>query len=172
MAKVLLSAEARQAIYADMLERPHIEACGLLIGEMSAAGDWVAQQALPLCNARNSAVRFEFESEELLAHDLAYGERIVGVYHSHPAGPPAPSAIDTANMENMQQSPWVWLIASFGGYRPFRGKPNGGDLLLAAFRHDPTLGLQTLALYVVPAQEADNAPAEASPQNGQSDIPE
>jgi proteasome lid subunit RPN8/RPN11 len=155
MTKVLLSAEARQAICADMLQRPRIEACGLLIGEISESGDWIAQQAVPLRNTRNSSVRFEFDSQELLEHDLAYGERIVGVYHSHPGGQPYPSGVDTANMENLQQSPWVWLIASFGGRRAHNSKPDEADLLLAAYRHDPARGLQTISIFVVPAPEQD-----------------
>jgi proteasome lid subunit RPN8/RPN11 len=155
MAKVLLSAQARQSICADMLQRPRIEACGLLIGEISATGDWLARHAIPLRNTRNSAVRFEFDSQELLEYDLAYGERIVGVYHSHPGGPPAPSGIDTANMENLQQSPWIWLIVSFGGRR-VSGGTKEDDLLLAAYRHDPAGGLQTISIFVVPSAGSDH----------------
>jgi proteasome lid subunit RPN8/RPN11 len=158
MAKVLLSAQARQAICADMLQRPRIEACGLLVGEISASGDWLAQQAIPLRNICNSAVRFEFDSQELLECDLAYGERIVGVYHSHPGGPPSPSGIDTANMENLQESPWVWLIASFGGRRTRGARANEDDLLLAAYRHDVEQGLQTVSIFVVPSRGQGSPP--------------
>ncbi len=159
MAKVLLSAEAQQAIYADMLQRPRIEACGLLIGEISATGDWLARQAIPLRNIRDSAVRFEFDSQELLEYDLVYGERIVGVYHSHPGGPPAPSGIDSANMENLQQSPWIWLIASFGGRRTHGGAKED-DLQLAAYRHDPASGLQTISIFVMPALAQGDFPGD------------
>ncbi len=151
MAKVILSAKARQAIRADMFQRPHIEACGLLIGEMTEAGDWMVEEALPLRNTRNSAVRFEFASEELLHYDLTYGERIVGAYHSHPGGPPYPSGIDKGNMENLQESPWVWLIASFYG-RPYRGATGAEEenLHIAAYRHDPRQGLQTITILLAP----------------------
>jgi len=152
MAKVILKTQARQAIRKDMLARPRIEACGLLIGEITPAGDWIANEALPLRNTRNSSVRFEFDSVELLEYDMTYGERIVGVYHSHPGGPPYPSGIDTGNMENLQDSPWVWLIASFTGRRGAvadAGEPDG--LSIAAFRHDPQAGLQTIPIFLAVA---------------------
>ena len=153
MAKVVLSAQARQAIRRDMLQRPHIEACGLLIGEITEAGDWIAHEALPLRNTRNSAVRFEFDSQELLTHDLAYGEQIIGVYHSHPGGAPYPSGIDKGNMENLQASPWVWLIASFHGSAQ-RGDGSADDnLQIAAYRHNPRSGLQTITILIAPALE-------------------
>jgi proteasome lid subunit RPN8/RPN11 len=151
MTKVVLSAQACQAIRMDMLQRPHIEACGLLIGEITEAGDWMAHEALPLRNTRNSAVRFEFDSEELLTYDLTYGERIIGVYHSHPGGAPYPSGIDKGNMENMQESPWVWLIASFHG----RAQRSSADdsLQIAAYRHDPHNGLQIITILIAAASE-------------------
>ncbi len=150
MAKVILSAQARQAIRADMLQRPRIEACGLLIGAITPAGDWIADEALPLRNTRNSSVRFEFDSLELLEYDMTYGERIIGVYHSHPGGPPHPSGIDTGNMENLQESPWVWLIASFSGRRGQTGADKADDLSIAAYRYDPQSGLQTIPIFLTP----------------------
>jgi proteasome lid subunit RPN8/RPN11 len=144
MAKVIVSAQARQAIRADMLRRPRIEACGLLIGEITPAGDWIADEALPLRNTRNSSVRFEFDALELLEQDMAYGERIVGVYHSHPGGAPYPSGIDTGNMQNLQDSPWVWLIASFAGRRD--AETDG--LSMAAYRYDRQSGLQTIPIFI------------------------
>ncbi len=164
MAKVILSTRARQAIRADMLQRPRIEACGLLIGEITPAGDWIADEALPLRNARNSSVRFEFDSLELLEYDMAYGERIVGVYHSHPGGPPYPSGIDTGNMENLQDSPWVWLIASFAGRRAPVGDAGETDgLSIAAYRHDPQSGLQTIPIFLTAASARESAQGNDTP---------
>ena len=116
----------------------------------------MADEALPLRNTRNSSVRFEFDSMELLEYDMTYGERIVGVYHSHPGGPPYPSGIDTGNMENLQESPWVWLIASFTGRRGAAGDAAEADgLSIAAFRHDPQSGLQTIPIFLAaPLQPA------------------
>jgi len=159
MAKVILSTQARQAIQSDMLQRPRIEACGLLIGDMTLAGDWIANEALPLRNTRNSSVRFEFDSMELLHYDMTYGERIVGVYHSHPGGPPYPSSIDTGNMENHKESPWVWLIASFTGRRkPVTAADLDNSLSIAAYRHDPQRGLLTIPIFIAPAPLHDQTP--------------
>lgn len=163
MAKVVLSAQARQAIRVDMLQRPRIEACGLLIGEITPAGDWLVETAVPLRNIRNSAVRCEFDPQEMLECDTVYGERVIGVYHSHPGGPPSPSRTDTDNMENHQDSIWVWLIASF--YRQ-RGAAAGGDtddgLSIAAYRHDPQSGLQTIPIFLAPALQQDHQDADAA----------
>lgn len=165
MAKVILSAQARQAIRADMRKRPRIEACGLLIGEITPAGDWIAHQALPLRNTRNSSVRFEFDAAELLEYDMTYGERIVGVYHSHPGGPPYPSGIDTGNMENLQDSPWVWLIASFTGRRgAAAGDSEADGLSIAAFRHDPQAGLQTISIFLAAALPPESAQDADTPE--------
>jgi proteasome lid subunit RPN8/RPN11 len=164
MAKVILSTEARQAIRKDMLARPRIEACGLLIGEITLAGDWIANEALPLRNTCNSSVRFEFDSVELLEYDMTYGERIVGVYHSHPGGPPYPSGIDTGNMENLQDSPWIWLIASFTGRRSAAANADEPDgLSIAAFRHDPQAGLQTIPIFIPAAPQSERKPGTETP---------
>jgi [CysO sulfur-carrier protein]-S-L-cysteine hydrolase len=163
MAKVILSPQARHAIRADMLQRPRIEACGLLIGEITATGDWIADEALPLRNTRNSAVRFEFDSLELLQYDMTYGERIVGVYHSHPGGPPHPSGIDTGNMANLQDSPWVWLIASFSSRRGSVGDSEADGLSIAAYRHDRQGGLQTIPIFVRAALERESTQDDDTP---------
>ncbi len=170
MAKVILSVQARQAVQKDMLQRPRIEACGLLIGEITPAGDWIANEALPLSNTRNSAVRFEFDSMELLHYDMSYGERIIGVYHSHPGGPPYPSSIDTGNMENLKESPWVWLIASFSGQRqPVVDGHLRDDLNIAAYRHDPRHGLQTIPIFLAAAApQQDRAQSDEQPASGEA----
>src|SRR5581483_5315539 len=125
------------------------------------AGDWIADEALPLRNTRNSSVRFEFDSAELLECDMKYGERIIGVYHSHPGGPPYPSGIDTGNMENLQDSPWVWLIASFTGRRGAAHAPGEKDgLSIAAFRHDSERGLQTIPIFLASALQREATPEE------------
>jgi proteasome lid subunit RPN8/RPN11 len=152
MAKVVLSAQARQSIRTDMLRRPRIEACGLLIGEMTEAGDWIIDQAIPLRNRDNSAVSFKFDPEEMYAYDEAYGERVIAVYHSHPGGAPYPSSKDKKNMEESQESYWAWLIASFHG-RAQRGDGADDNLQIAAYRHDPRSGLQTIPVLIAAASE-------------------
>jgi proteasome lid subunit RPN8/RPN11 len=163
MAKVILSVQAREAIRADILQRPRIEACGLLIGEITPAGDWIADEAFPLRNIRNSSVRFEFDSLELLEYHLTYGERIVGAYHSHPGGPPYPSGIDTGNMQSLQESPWVWLIASFAGRRGLATDAEADGLSIAAFRYDPQSGLQTIPIFISAALQREQKKDDGTP---------
>lgn len=152
MAKVILSAQARQAIRADMLQRPRIEACGLLIGENTEGGDWIIDQAIPLRNRDNSAVSFDFDPDEMVIYDVMYEERVVAVYHSHPGGPPYPSSKDKKNMKDSQKSYWAWLIASFHG-RAQRGEGADDNLQIAAYRHDPRSGLQTIPVLIAAASE-------------------
>jgi proteasome lid subunit RPN8/RPN11 len=134
--RVICRARARDALLADLAARPHIEACGLLIGAADAGGGWLIDDALPLRNTHNATNYFEFDPEELLTCDLQWGERIVGAYHSHPGGPARPSRTDIGNMESNAGSPWVWLILSPRGATPL-GPPPGGTWRaagMAAFR--------------------------------------
>jgi proteasome lid subunit RPN8/RPN11 len=99
----------------DIYERRHIEACGLLLGTNDGQGNCYIEQVVSLRNIWDSPTYFEFASEDLLAADLDYPGRIVGVYHSHPTGPAAASSTDRKNMKRInqdQQIPWVWLIVS------------------------------------------------------------
>jgi proteasome lid subunit RPN8/RPN11 len=109
--RVIYAPGAGAALLADLAARPDIEACGVLLGTY-ADGAWRIEDALPLRNTVESATYFEFDPEELLQHDLTWGERIVGAYHSHPDGPPYPSLVDIGNMRSNAASPWVWMILS------------------------------------------------------------
>jgi proteasome lid subunit RPN8/RPN11 len=71
-----------------------LETCGVLGGQ----GDR-ALAAYPIANALHSPVRYRADPEGLLSAYLdieARGWDIVGIYHSHPAGPDMPSATDIA----------------------------------------------------------------------------
>ena len=71
-----------------------LEACGLLAGKQDAV-----DAVLKVHNAEQSPVRFRMDPEEQL-HALewidANGLELVGIYHSHPAGPETASATDIA----------------------------------------------------------------------------
>jgi len=82
------------------------EACGLVGGTVE--GDRkVAVQVVPLANQRSDSSRNRYlidpqafrRAEAQLARD---GLEVIGVYHSHPDHPPAPSAFD-------QENAWPWL---------------------------------------------------------------
>ena len=114
-AQVTVSLDARNTLFNDVCQRPHIEACGILLGHIDSCGNWNIEQAYPLRNIFNSAVYFEFAPEDLLAVELDHPGQIVGVYHSHPTGFAVASSTDHENMRRVnveQQIPWVWLIIS------------------------------------------------------------
>ncbi len=114
-AQVTFSLDARNTMFNDVCQRPHIEACGILLGHIDSCGNWNIEQAYPLRNIFNSAVYFEFAPEDLLAVELDHPGKIVGVYHSHPTGFAVASSTDHENMRRVnveQQIPWVWLIIS------------------------------------------------------------
>jgi len=82
------------------------EACGLIGGTMD--GDRkVAVQLVPLANQRTDAARNRYlidpesfrRAQEKLDRD---GLDVIGVYHSHPDHPAAPSAFD-------REHAWPWL---------------------------------------------------------------
>jgi proteasome lid subunit RPN8/RPN11 len=68
------------------------EGCGLLAGQ----GDRV-QAVIPITNAAHSPVRFRMDPEEQVGafrRIEAQGWELVGIFHSHPAGPETPSPTD------------------------------------------------------------------------------
>jgi [CysO sulfur-carrier protein]-S-L-cysteine hydrolase len=108
-----LSVAAQKNLFLDLCARPHIEACGVLLGNIDDSGNWYIERTLPLRNVFSSPVYFEFAPEELLEVELAYPDQIVGVYHSHPTGFASASKTDRDNMKRVnkeQHIPWLWLI--------------------------------------------------------------
>jgi len=82
------------------------EACGLIGGAVEAHRK-VAVQLVPLANQRTDSARNRYlidpesfrRAQEKLERD---GLEVLGVYHSHPDHPPAPSAFD-------REHAWPWL---------------------------------------------------------------
>src|ERR1035438_1038014 len=112
-AHVTLSVKAQKILSQDIRQRRHIEACGLLIGQMDAQGNWQIEHVQPLRNIFNSPVYFEFAPEDLLEAELDYPGLIVGVYHTHPTGFAKASSTDRKNMQRVnieEHIPWLWLI--------------------------------------------------------------
>ena len=71
-----------------------LEACGLLAGR-----DAEVQRVIEMRNALQSPVRFKLDPrEQLRAFDQieAEGMELLGIFHSHPAGPETLSATDVA----------------------------------------------------------------------------
>jgi proteasome lid subunit RPN8/RPN11 len=163
-AQLILSACAQKTLLQDVLERSHIEACGLLTGKMDEQGNWLVEQAHPLRNISESPVYFEFAPEELLNFELEHPGETIGVYHSHPTGYPTASGTDRQNMRRVnveQQIPWAWLIIC----GPFSGRhPSQNNQLasysLVAYHHYASVGLRQL--HVLLRESGGGMPAQDS----------
>lgn len=82
------------------------EACGLLggTGERAAV-------ALPVENILHSATRFRMVPEAQIAAMLELdrqGLELTAIWHSHPSGPPEPSAIDIAEAAYPEVGYLIW----------------------------------------------------------------
>jgi proteasome lid subunit RPN8/RPN11 len=94
-------------------ERP-LECCGLLVG-------WNGSilEAVPMTNIAASPTRFRVDDREHIALRRILRQRvplqqIVGVYHSHPAGPARPSETDVAEA---YYPDWLYVIVGLAGER-------------------------------------------------------
>jgi proteasome lid subunit RPN8/RPN11 len=117
-----VTAAARDAIVAHAREGAPEEVCGVLGGEDAADGDARVTAVERVANvASEPRNRYELDAEEQMAALDAVegaGLSIVGFYHSHPRGPPVPSAVDRA------AATWpghVYLIVSLAGDEPTVG---------------------------------------------------
>lgn len=158
-ARVLLSTSAWKTILLDVCARQEIEACGALLGRIDQEGNWHVAEAVPMRNIFASPTYFEFDPLELVNIELEQPGRMIGVYHSHPAGPAVASSTDRHNMQRVnieQQIPWVWLIlsgpftsASPDGLLNLDAPPDEGSITVrgvVAYHHSHTLGLQGVTI--------------------------
>lgn len=118
------------------ISAPH-ECCGLLLGDFDPASDLaLITQLRPASNiAAQPLHRFEIDPAVLVAAHRAAragGPEIIGHYHSHPAGPALPSAIDAAMAQGDGE---IWLIVgrdeAISGWRA--SKPGGPHWLHDCF---------------------------------------
>jgi proteasome lid subunit RPN8/RPN11 len=87
-----------QQMRRDVARRAPEEACGLLSGQ-NETGAYRVVEVIPTTNELHSPVRYRIDPHEQIAafnQIDAQGLELVGIYHSHPAGPPAPSPTDIA----------------------------------------------------------------------------
>ena len=101
------------------------ECCGLLFGSERRI-----ETALPTRNVHPTPrTHFEIDPAALIAAHKAVrdgGPRMAGYYHSHPAGPPAPSPIDGATASGDGR---VWAIVARGEVAFWRDCPGGFEAL-------------------------------------------
>lgn len=87
------------------------EACGMLLGRIQDDA-YIVLNVVLTPNRMQSPVRFAIPDEDIIrAYRTAAeeGMEVVGVYHSHPASPAAPSGTDALYME---LNPGAWVIYS------------------------------------------------------------
>ncbi|HXD09537.1 MAG TPA: M67 family metallopeptidase [Anaerolineales bacterium] len=92
IARLLLNEALLQEMIAYVEEHAPLEACGVLAGTETRA-----EKMIGVLNQAQSRVRFVMEPyEQLRAFDWieANGLDLVGIFHSHPAGPETASATD------------------------------------------------------------------------------
>jgi desampylase len=93
-----ISSELHNRLLAMASASPKAEICGLLIG--GPRGDKSIRKITPVANvAADPSDTFEIDPAILFAairDERAGRETIIGYYHSHPSGPPTPSARDGA----------------------------------------------------------------------------
>ena len=86
------------------------EACGLLGGRGAAA--W---RAIPIENVEHSRSRYRLEPQAQIEAMLGLertGEELVGIFHSHPAGP---TALSDTDVEEARYPECVYLVLSQDG---------------------------------------------------------
>ena len=84
-----------------------LEACGLIGGR-----DGRAQIVIPVTNVAGSAVRFRMDPQEQVQAMLRIedsGLSLIGIYHSHPSGPPGPSATDFREAAYPEAAYLIWF---------------------------------------------------------------
>ena len=114
-----------EALLAEAACAAQEECCGLLFGEANRI-----ETAFPARNVHSTpATHFEIDPAALIsAHKAARGggPRLAGYYHSHPSGPPEPSATDAARAHGDGR---VWAIVARGEVAFWRDGPGGFEAL-------------------------------------------
>lgn len=124
------------------------EACGLITGRLDDRGDAVVIAVHPSENLAKDCRSFEVDPAlhmSLQRRLRDSGEKIIGVYHSHPLGPPQPSLRDNNAARAAAYPGWVWLITALA-------PPGAGD------RERPV----TRAFLHVPGNVSGNVPGNVS----------
>ncbi len=99
-----------QQMRRDVARRAPEEACGLLSGQ-NEAGVYRVVEVIPTTNELHSPVRYRIDANEQIAAFNQIddqGLELVGIYHSHPAGPPGPSPTDIAEAFYPEAAYLIW----------------------------------------------------------------
>ena len=104
-----ISSELHRQLLTDAAASPEREICGLMIGDAEVERLIAAENV-----ADDPKTGFEIDPVALFSairNERAGGERLLGYYHSHPVGPPEPSARDIAQATVDNR---IWLIIGEG----------------------------------------------------------
>jgi proteasome lid subunit RPN8/RPN11 len=107
--RITLSTEQLQRMQTDVSTRAPQEACGLLTGKRIGACIQV-EAVHTMENILHSPLRYQLDPQAQVAVFVSaeqQGMEVVGIYHSHPMGPPHPSATD---LEEAYYPEVVYLI--------------------------------------------------------------
>ena len=122
---VELSSKVVERLLAEAAAAHPRECCGLLLGEEGRIAE-----VRPCANVhRDPARHFEIDPQALIdAHRAARGggPQVLGYYHSHPSGPPEPSATDR---ENATADGRAWAIVGEGRVGWWRDGDGGFEAL-------------------------------------------
>lgn len=117
-------------LLAQAAQAPHEEVCGLLLGTGGTRGEEHIAMILPAANVHPDKRRFfEIDPAVLIAAIRAArggGPRVIGCYHSHPTGVPAPSATDAAMAAHDGK---LWAIVADGTIGWWRDGERGFEAL-------------------------------------------
>ena len=112
--ELIISHKEIDSIHAEFEINKPYETCGVLIG-ITNGNIANVEKVLPIANIRRTKVSFELDPQQLYNawNDAEKnGKEIVGIYHTHPNHPAAPSLWDRETMKNILS---VWLIAGIDG---------------------------------------------------------
>jgi proteasome lid subunit RPN8/RPN11 len=107
---IYISQTDMQQMRRQVADRAPEEACGLLSGQIEARIYRVAA-VIPTTNELHSPVRYRIDPlEQIAAFNWidAQGLELVGIYHSHPAGPMSPSPTDIAEAYYPEAIYLIW----------------------------------------------------------------
>ncbi len=88
---ITLTADHFDQMLAHVLADRSEERCGLLAGQANRV-----EAVLPVPNVLRSAVAYQMDGREFIEAMVACDFEPLGIFHSHPAGPPVPSPTDIA----------------------------------------------------------------------------
>lgn len=108
--------DLKQAILEHALEHPREEVCGLVVSW--GKNKFKIIRALNLAEDR----QYTFDLDPAAWLHVQPGEEVVGIYHSHPNGPPTPSMADLSGCE---ATGLTWHIVSPGSGEYHSFEPSG-----------------------------------------------